>query len=135
VHLRSLSRKCVFLKGIDEIELPIAHAEGRLVVDDPALIDLWRETGQLALIYRDPREAGEAGGNASQLPYPVNPNGSTANIAGLCDPSGRVLGLMPHPERFQFATQHPQWTRQSQPSSEGAGLKVFRNAIEYFRAS
>jgi phosphoribosylformylglycinamidine synthase len=135
VHLRSLSRTCVFLKDIDEIELPIAHAEGRLVVDDPGLIDRWREGGQTALVYLDPQAAGAGTGNTSKLPYPINPNGSTANIAGLCDPSGRVLGLMPHPERFQFATQHPQWTRQAQGGGEGAGLKIFRNAIEYFRTS
>jgi phosphoribosylformylglycinamidine synthase len=137
VNLRSLSRKCVFLKGIDDIELPIAHAEGRLVVDDPAVIDHWRENGQLALVYRDPQPPAPrtGAGPGSKLPYPVNPNGSTADIAGLCDPSGRVLGLMPHPERYQFATQHPQWTRQARRNGEGSGLKIFRNAIEYFRAS
>ncbi|MFN0198510.1 MAG: phosphoribosylformylglycinamidine synthase subunit PurQ, partial [Planctomycetaceae bacterium] len=63
--------------------------------------------------------------------YPNNPNGSIANIAGLCDPTGRVLGLMPHPERFLFATQHPQWTRRNL-TGEGSGMAIFRNAIQYF---
>jgi phosphoribosylformylglycinamidine synthase len=65
------------------------------------------------------------------LPFPINPNGSMANLAGLSDPSGRVLGLMPHPERFLFATQHPHWTRLGL-RGEGAGLRLFRNAVEYF---
>lgn len=131
VHLQKRSDQCVFLRGIEETEMPIAHAEGRLVVDDPGLIDEWRRKGQIALVYRDPQQNGEGDG---QLPYPINPNGSTANIAGLCDPSGRVLGLMPHPERYQFATQHPQWTRRPE-RGEGTGLQIFRNAVEYFRAS
>ena len=65
------------------------------------------------------------------LPEPENPNGSIANIAGLCDTTGRVLGLMPHPERFLFATQHPQWTRLGL-RGEGDGIKVFRNAVAVF---
>ncbi|MEX0716940.1 MAG: phosphoribosylformylglycinamidine synthase subunit PurQ [Planctomycetaceae bacterium] len=65
------------------------------------------------------------------LPFPDNPNGSIANVAGLSDPSGRVLGLMPHPERFLHATQHPQWTRKKL-TGEGTGMRIFRNAVEYF---
>ena len=65
------------------------------------------------------------------LPYPHNPNGSVANIAGLSDPTGRVLGLMPHPERFIHATQHPQWTRLGL-RGDGDGLQIFRNAVSYF---
>ena len=139
-------RRNVFLRGIDEIDLPIAHAEGKLVVQDESILDQWRRHGQIALSYsergpqRAPRETqkNESGANdASEmthrlLPYPINPNGSAANIAGLGDPSGRVLGLMPHPERFIHATQHPNWTRLGL-CGEGDGLKVFRNAVEYFR--
>jgi phosphoribosylformylglycinamidine synthase len=147
----------VFLKGIDEIELPVAHGEGRIVPRDPSVIEQWKAQGQVVLQYTW-REASRramagavaatAGGaatfgglsnevNASNgdpdalLPFPHNPNGSTANIAGLSDPTGRVLGLMPHPERFLFATQHPQWTRRKL-SGEGAGMQIFRNAVEYF---
>lgn len=109
----------VFLRGITEIELPMAHAEGRIAVRGPEVLDRWRAQRQIALAY-DPLD---------------NPNGSVAEIAGLCDPTGRILGLMPHPERFIQATQHPQWTRRKTADSagaEGAGVKVFQNAIDYF---
>ena len=136
VHLQTASDRCVFLRGIDQLELPIAHAEGRLVVSDARLISHWRTQGQIALVYRDPAANAENRTDSdAKLPYPLNPNGSAANIAGLCDPSGRVLGLMPHPERFLFATQHPTWTRRAEGGNgDGAGLRIFQNAIDYFRA-
>ena len=68
----------------------------------------------------------------SHLPFPDNPNGSMANVAGVCDATGRVLGLMPHPERHIEPTQHPRWTR-GEAGPLGDGLAVFRNAVEYFR--
>ncbi len=128
VRLKVQKTKSVFLKGIDEIEMPIAHAEGRIAVEDKATLDRWRERGQIALTYTG---NGSSGASDELLDYPVNPNGSFANIAGLSDPSGRVLGLMPHPERFLFATQHPNWTRLGL-RGDGDGLKLFRNAVEYF---
>ena len=141
----------LFLKGIDEIELPVAHAEGRVVPRDPSVLDDWAARGQVALRYTWKSHAVKpalavAGGASEEgafepeiepedprelLPYPHNPNGSTENIAGLSDPTGRVLGLMPHPERFLFATQHPQWTRR-RLSGEGDGMKIFRNAVNAF---
>jgi phosphoribosylformylglycinamidine synthase subunit PurQ / glutaminase len=124
----------VFLRGITEIELPVAHGEGRIAVREPAVIDSWQKKGQIALCYR-PQGGGQALSAAvaadTVLPFPDNPNGSLANIAGLGDASGRVLGLMPHPERFLHSTQHPQWTRR-QLTGSGDGLKIFRNAVEYF---
>ena len=125
VRLRVEAGENAFLRGIDEIDVPIAHAEGRLVVRDESVLERWAENGQIALRYiaRD--------GGDGPLGYPDNPNGSVADIAGLGDPSGRVLGLMPHPERFVHATQHPRWTRLGL-SGEGDGLRVFRNAVEYF---
>ncbi len=131
VDLTVPSTKNVFLKGIERIELPIAHAEGRIAVSDPQVIERWHENGQLALQYATPVgiECETAPGEI--LPFPLNPNGSTANIAGLSDQTGRVLGLMPHPERSIDATQHPQWTRR-RLSGDGNGLKLFRNAIDYF---
>lgn len=124
----------IFLRGITEIELPVAHGEGRIAVREPGVIDSWRKKGQIALCYRS-RDGGQARSAAvaadTILPFPENPNGSLANIAGLSDASGRVLGLMPHPERFLHATQHPQWTRR-QLTGSGDGLKIFRNAVEYF---
>ncbi|MFT5325935.1 MAG: phosphoribosylformylglycinamidine synthase I [Planctomycetaceae bacterium] len=139
VNLANLSDNNVFLRDIDQIEMPLAHAEGRLVVRDPAILDAWRQNGQAALCYCSPQadSNGEnSGGDASrwlteELEYPVNPNGSFANIAGLGDATGRVLGLMPHPERFIHATQHPEWTRRKLRGG-GDGLKLFRNAVEYF---
>jgi phosphoribosylformylglycinamidine synthase len=109
----------VFLRGITEIELPMAHAEGRIAVASEQVLAGWRDRRQIAMMY-DPND---------------NPNGSVAEIAGLCDPTGRVLGLMPHPERFIHGTQHPQWTRRHTtvaPEGEGAGVRLFRNAVEYY---
>jgi phosphoribosylformylglycinamidine synthase len=130
VHLRVCSDRNVFLRGIERLELPIAHAEGRLVVTDRHSLTHWKEAGQVALCYA--AAAAETNESDDLLPYPLNPNGSVANIAGLGDPTGRVLGLMPHPERHLFATQHPQWTRR-QARGDGEGLRIFRNAVEFFR--
>lgn len=139
VRLRVESLQNVFLRGITTIELPVAHAEGRIAVREPQVIETWRKNGQIALRYQ-PQNGTEAeeklptpladNGN-TLLPFPDNPNGSVANIAGLGDATGRVLGLMPHPERFLHATQHPQWTRR-QLTGSGAGLQIFRNAVDYF---
>ena len=136
VNLANLSDNNVFLRGINQIEMPLAHAEGRLVVRDPAILDSWRQNGQAALCYCSPHAETNSEDSPSrwlteELKYPVNPNGSFANIAGLGDATGRVLGLMPHPERFIHATQHPEWTRRKL-RGEGDGLKLFRNAVEYF---
>ena len=128
VNLKVRSSSNVFLRGIDEIEIPIAHAEGRIAVRDEEILARWQERDQVALTYH-PYDGTEP--ESQLLPYPTNPNGSFANIAGLSDPTGRVLGLMPHPERFLFATQHPQWTRKNL-RGDGDGLKLFRNAIAYF---
>ena len=130
VHLRTAGSQNVFLRGIDELDLPIAHAEGRLVARDESVLNAWRAREQIALYYAHKDRANT---DARVLPYPENPNGSVANIAALGDPSGRVLGLMPHPERHIHPTQHPQWTRMKNLPEEGAGLKLFRNAVEYFQ--
>lgn len=129
INLKVRTSQSVFLRGIDEIEMPIAHAEGRIVVRDRSSIDAWKRRGQIAVTYHPLHADSDMG--EELLEYPVNPNGSVANIAGLCDPTGRILGLMPHPERFLFATQHPQWTRKNL-KGDGAGLQLFRNAVGYF---
>ena len=137
VHCRVTSTNNVFLRGIDEIDLPIAHAEGRVVVRDNSVIDQWRERGQIALEYTawpTTHADGTVGGtepHPANERYAGNPNGSTANIAGLSDPTGRVFGLMPHPERFLFGTQHPHWTRLGL-TGDGLGRKMFQNAVDYF---
>jgi phosphoribosylformylglycinamidine synthase len=66
------------------------------------------------------------------IAYPDNPNGSLSNVAGMCDESGRVFGLMPHPERHIDPTQHPRWTR-GEAGEMGDGLRLFQNAVEFFR--
>ena len=131
VRLKNCSPQNVFLKGIDEIELPIAHAEGRLAVRDPAVLAAWREQGNVGLCYVAREGVGDSDPTTARLSYPDNPNGSFANIAALSDSTGRVLGLMPHPERFIDATQHPRWTRLNL-SGDGDGLKLFTNAVAYF---
>jgi phosphoribosylformylglycinamidine synthase len=127
VKLKVQAPQCVFLKGIDTLDAPIAHAEGRIVVSDPAVLARWRQRNQVAVTY----SGTEATVGDEVLHYPINPNGSLANIAGLCDPTGRVFGMMPHPERFLFAHQHPTWTRDNR-QGEGDGIKIFRNAVGYF---
>ena len=133
VHLGVAAGRNVFLQGLEAIDLPIAHAEGKLVARDEAVLDGWQQNGQIVLFYRRPSGAADHGDESagSLLPFPHNPNGSARNIAGLSDPTGRVLGLMPHPERFIHATQHPQWTRRERRGT-GDGLRLFRNAVEYF---
>ena len=132
VRLKVRSSKSVFFRGINEIDMPIAHAEGQLAVKDPDVVDGWREREQIACCYwSSGANRTNPDNDETVLPFPANPNGAVANIAGLCDSTGRILGLMPHPERFIHATQHPQWTRRSL-RGDGDGLQLFRNAVEYF---
>ena len=124
VCLEPQGDKCVFIEPGRQIYLPIAHGEGKVVTEDEATLDELRAGGHIAFKYVD------QDGNDGD--YPVNPNGSTDSIAGLTDTTGRVLGLMPHPERFVRSTQHPHWSRL------GAGLKpdgttIFDNAVKYVR--
>ncbi len=118
--------KCVWLKDIDQIEMPIRHGEGKFVVKDESVMQKLQDNGQIALRYATP------GGTPAQGRFPMNPNGSILDIAGISDPSGRVFGLMPHPEAYLERTNHPQWTRLDLPE-EGAGLKLFNNAVDYAR--
>ncbi len=116
--------QCVWLKGMDTLEVPVRHGEGKFMTRDTATMDRLRAQGQIALRYAD------AAGVLANGVFPANPNGAEDDIAGICDPSGRIFGLMPHPEAHVDATNHPQWTRKGL-SGEGAGLQVFRNAVEY----
>jgi phosphoribosylformylglycinamidine synthase len=123
IHLRADAGHCPFLKDYERLHVPVAHAEGQLLFRAAWIHDGLEQSGQAVLHYVDAE--GRPG------PYPVNPNGSQGDVAGLCDASGRVLGLMPHPERHVLPTQHPRWTRQGL-ASEGDGLRLFRNAVEFF---
>ncbi len=109
---------CVFTKGIERMALPVAHAEGKVIIGGDALPE-----GNTVLFYTD--EQGNRGAG-----FPHNPNGSDLDIAGVCDDTGRVFALMPHPERFIRRTQHPQWTRRS-GSDTGDGFRIFQNAVDW----
>lgn len=125
VHLRTAPEtKCVWLRGIDRLELPIRHGEGKFIPRDNAVLERLRDNGQIVLRYTTPDGAPARG------TFPFNPNGALDDIAGICDPSGRVFGLMPHPEGHITRTQHPRWTRENRPE-DGPGLRLFQNAVAY----
>jgi phosphoribosylformylglycinamidine synthase I len=127
ITLQASPGPCPFLKGIDRLHVPVAHGEGRFICREEWILHGLEQAGQVVLRYVD--EEGRPGGGPAG--YPVNPNGSQGDVAGLCDATGRVLGLMPHPERHVLPTQHPRWTRQGL-APEGEGLRLFRNAVQYF---
>ncbi len=132
VRLAAEGDHCVFLKGIDSMYLPVAHAEGKFVARDRQTFAALQAAGQLVLRYRPLRGEGAAdAGAAPTVPYPANPNGSWGDVAGACDATGRAFGLMPHPERHIDPTHHPRWTR-GEAGETGDGLAVFRNAVQYF---
>jgi len=126
VELVVRGSRCVMLQGIERIYLPVAHAEGKFVPRDEDTFEHLDRQQQLVLRYVG-REAGPS------PVYPDNPNGSVGHVAGVCDESGRVLGLMPHPERYIDPTHHPRWTREGLAET-GAGLRIFQNAVRYFAA-
>jgi phosphoribosylformylglycinamidine synthase I len=128
VYLEPVSSRCVFIEPGRRITLPIAHGEGKVVFKDEAVRQYINENNFVAFKYVD--KDGKEGA------FPVNPNGSTDSIAGLTDSTGRVLGLMPHPERFVRITQHPHWTRLPQKDDRsGDGIGIFSNAVKYVEKS
>jgi phosphoribosylformylglycinamidine synthase len=124
VHLAVTSNKSPFLKGMTGMYVPVAHGEGNFVCRKEWILSGLGQAGQVVLRYTDPAGNAAAG-------YPHTPNGSQDDIAGICDASGLVLGLMPHPERHVLPTQHPRWTREGL-KKEGDGMPMFRNAVEFF---
>ena len=114
VPLRVDSDKCVFIKKGERFTLPVAHGEGRFTIRDDDVLKKICENGQVAIRYDGD-----------------NPNGSVDDIAGICDPTGRIFGLMPHPERFVHPTHHPTWTRSMPKKADG--LEIFKNAFNYVR--
>jgi phosphoribosylformylglycinamidine synthase I len=122
VYLRAnKTSPCIFTRGIDIMYLPVAHGGGKVVIKPGAMEELY-----VALYYADDTGDIRAG-------YPHNPNGSVNNIAGICDATGRIFGLMPHPERFIRWTQHPRWTREPR-RDYGDGFRVFLNAVEWAKS-
>jgi len=126
---------CVFTKGLSTLELPVRHGEGKVYAAD-------HDIRQLIANHQVVLQYATQDGRPARGQWPFNPNGSLKDIAGICDPSGRIFGLMPHPEAYNHYTNHPDWTikkeiliRQGKSlmSEEGEGIKIFRNAVEYFR--
>ncbi len=138
VHLAvAAETPCVFTRGLERLELPIRHGEGKFVADRDTLSRI-EARGQVVLRYAD------ASGRPAAGAFPANPNGSLNDIAGICDPSGRIFGLMPHPEAFHHWTNHPDWTRlreplrragKTLPAESTPGVRIFENAVGYLRAA
>jgi phosphoribosylformylglycinamidine synthase subunit PurQ / glutaminase len=125
VHL-ALSGKSVWTQGVDEsIYIPVAHAEGKFVPRDKDVLKKLKDNGQVVFRYCDTK------GRTPQ--YPDNPNGSVDHIAGISDRTGRILGLMPHPERHFLFTHHPFWTRLDKKNKHGQGAKIFENGVNYVK--
>ncbi len=120
VYLAPQTDRCVFIEPGQRIYLPIAHGEGKVVMKNDESLQSLKTEGYIAFEYVD--ENGQEGD------YPINPNGSVDSIAGLTDSTGRVLGLMPHPERFVRPTHHPRWTREK---VDADGMTIFNNAVSY----
>jgi len=124
---------CIFTRGIDSIELPVRHGEGKFITDSGTVEHLF-ENNQVVLQYiRDD-------GGPAQGVFPFNPNGSLQDIAGICDATGRIFGLMPHPEGYNHWTNHPDWMRQKEmlrrkgeqpPQGLTPGIQIFQNAVDY----
>ena len=128
VYLKICSNKSIFVKDgeISNIYLPVAHGEGKFVTQDESILN--KITMNHQIVFKYVNEQGEETG------YPWNPNGSVQNIAGICDPTGQILGIMPHPERHVEPTQHPRWTRNGLKEF-GDGFLIFRNAVDYVKSN
>ena len=136
VNLRiSSDTPCVFTKGINQIKLPVRHGEGKFYASNEDIERLF-QNNQIVAQYANSE------GEPARGKWPENPNGSLNDIAGICDPSGRIFGLMPHPEAFHHYTNHPNWTikkealmreGKSTDNNEGDGIRIFRNAVDYIR--
>ena len=117
---------CIFTKGVERLYLPVRHGEGKFIADsDETLLRLQRKQHVVARYCRE-------GEHEATMDYPANPNGSVLGIAGICDETGRIFGLMPHPEAYLHRTNHPRWQRENLPE-EGMGIAIFRNAVEFAR--
>ncbi len=125
---------CIFTKGIKQIELPVRHGEGKFFADESTIAHLM-ENNQVALQYAAPD------GELAERGFPFNPNGSIHDIAGICDSTGRVFGLMPHPEAFNHPTNHPDWFRNKEKASRqeervgaipATGIQMFQNGVDFF---
>ena len=128
VYLKAnMQTPCVFTKEIDLVYYPVRHGEGNFVVESASVLAEMEKKNLVVFRYCN-------GEGSITMDYPDNPNGSTHAIAGICNETGRLFGLMPHPEAFLHRTNHPRWTRESLPE-EGQGLAIFQNAINFIRSA
>ncbi|MDO9528809.1 MAG: phosphoribosylformylglycinamidine synthase subunit PurQ [Syntrophales bacterium] len=119
---------CVFTTGLKWIYLPVRHGEGKFVTENDDILDRLHKNDLIVAQYSNEEYEDVA------MNYPWNPNGSVDGIAGICNETGRLFGLMPHPEAYLHYTNHPRWTREKLPE-EGRGLLIFKNAIDFIRKS
>jgi phosphoribosylformylglycinamidine synthase subunit PurQ / glutaminase len=136
VHLTANPESpCVFTKGMDKADFPVRHGEGKFIAEPDVLASL-QANGQVVFQYAD------ATGNPAGGAFPFNPNGSLYDIAGICDPAGKIFGLMPHPEAYNHVTNHPDWTRRKQQrkrqgqafgAEETIGIQLFQNGVDHIR--
>ena len=127
--------ECIFTRGISTLELPVRHGEGKFYAKQE-IIDKLIKKNQVVMQYADEE------GRPAQGRWPLNPNGSLYDIAGICDSTGRIFGVMPHPEAYNHYTNHPAWVLKREELArmgkgiereEGEGITIFRNAVEYVR--
>lgn len=136
VHLAANPKSpCVFTKGITKADYPIRHGEGKFIADQ-AVVDDLVANNQVVFQYADKE------GSLANGAFPLNPNGSMADIAGICDTTGRIFGLMPHPEAYNHFTNHPDWTREVQALKRQGkqadlestvGIQLFKNGVDYIK--
>jgi phosphoribosylformylglycinamidine synthase subunit PurQ / glutaminase len=127
VHLAvNAESPCIYTRGAKDLYLPVRHGEGKFIVRDPAILARLHKENRIAVQYRG------ADDGAPTMTYPANPNGAIDAIAGICNDTGRIFGLMPHPEAYLHRTNHPRWTRDDIPET-GMGLIVFQNAVDFIR--
>jgi phosphoribosylformylglycinamidine synthase len=126
VYLKAeVKSPCIYTRGTNILYFPVRHGEGKFIPQNQAVLNQLEKKNLCALRYCD-----ENGLASTQ--YPANPNGSINAVAGICDESGRLFGLMPHPEAYLSRVNHPRWTREKLPE-EGQGLALFRNAVTFIR--
>jgi phosphoribosylformylglycinamidine synthase len=126
---------CVFTKGMDRADFPVRHGEGKFIAD-PGVAASLEAGNQVVFQYADDT------GHPANGVFPFNPNGSVQDIAGICDPTGKIFGLMPHPEAYNHVTNHPDWTREKQRQKrlgqsfdpeDTIGIQLFRNGVNHIR--
>lgn len=125
IYLKKIRNRCVWTKGIDKvITLPVAHGEGKFIPRDKKILKQLKDEGLVVLEY--------VTSNGKKRGYPHNPNGSVENIAGICDRTGRIFGLMPHPERHLDRYHRPSWTKR-RSDGPGDGFAIFKNGVDFIK--